>query len=277
AVAKQTVENLPPLKVLIAEDNLLNQRLVEALFSQRGHAIQVAGDGAEAVRLVSRQNFDLILMDVQMPNLDGIEATRAIRQLSKEKERNTLIVALTAHAGESDRKRCLEAGMDSYLAKPLRLDELMTEVKNLLQQVGLISRPGKAELSVEPAPNDTSNPNGVIDWQQALRQADNDVGLLNELVAIFRQESPRVLDAIEQSIQEGDRKMMSIKSHHLGGSFRVFACHEAQAAAMRLETLSPEVAAEPVFKALKIEYGRVIEALNQIPLGDVTDSHTNES
>jgi CheY-like chemotaxis protein len=112
------------LHVLLAEDNTVNQRLATRLLEKRGHRVTVANNGQEAISLLERSSFDLVLMDVQMPLIDGLEATRIIRKREKETRTHMPIVALTAHAIKGDEERCIEAGMDSYLAKPIRPEEL---------------------------------------------------------------------------------------------------------------------------------------------------------
>jgi CheY-like chemotaxis protein len=109
----------PPLDVLLAEDNVVNQRLVVGLLHRRGHKVTIVGTGAEAVEATGAHRFDLVLMDVQMPEMDGFAATRAIRARECGTGVHLPIVAMTAHAMKGDRERCIEAGMDDYLAKPL--------------------------------------------------------------------------------------------------------------------------------------------------------------
>jgi two-component system sensor histidine kinase/response regulator len=116
------------LRVLVAEDNLVNQRLVTRLLEKRGHFVVVAGNGQEALEALEKEGFDLVLMDVQMPVMDGFEATAAIRKREEGKGIRVPVVALTAHAMKGDREKCLAAGMDGYLTKPIRpqqLDELL--------------------------------------------------------------------------------------------------------------------------------------------------------
>jgi signal transduction histidine kinase len=121
----RTSENaLRPLRILVAEDNLINQRVATRYLERDGHAVVLASDGLQALAEFQRQAFDVILMDVQMPGMDGLAATAAIRALEKNTSLHTPIVALTAHSVEGDRERCLAAGMDGYVAKPIKLDEL---------------------------------------------------------------------------------------------------------------------------------------------------------
>ena len=113
-----------PLRVLVAEDNVVNQRLVSRLLEKRGHQVVVAANGREALEAVERQSFDIVLMDLQMPELDGFEATAALRAREADHGTHLPVIALTAHAMKGDRERCLAAGMDGYLSKPIRPQEL---------------------------------------------------------------------------------------------------------------------------------------------------------
>jgi len=121
----------PGLRVLLAEDNLVNQRLVLRLLQKRGHQVTVAGDGRQAVQAHTEGIFDIILMDVQMPELDGLEATHIIRSNEGVEGRYTPIIALTAHAMAGDHERCLNAGMDDYVTKPIRPEELFSKMDAL--------------------------------------------------------------------------------------------------------------------------------------------------
>ena len=119
------------LLILVVEDNPVNQRLVQRLLLKRGHRVQVAGNGREAFALVKQERFDVILMDVQMPEMDGLAATTAIRGWEKERGYRTPIVALTAHAMKGDRERCMAAGMDRFVNKPVDADKLMGVVEEV--------------------------------------------------------------------------------------------------------------------------------------------------
>jgi CheY-like chemotaxis protein len=127
--AAQTASSAAPptgaaLRVLVVDDNPINQKLVVRLLQKAGHAVQVADDGRQAVQAATRDDFDVVLMDVQMPVMDGFEATAAIRRNEQPSGRRLPIIALTAHAMQGDREKCIEAGMDGYLAKPIQTNEL---------------------------------------------------------------------------------------------------------------------------------------------------------
>jgi len=121
-----------PLRILLAEDNLVNQKLASRLLEKHGHTVVVAADGAQALHTLEKQRFDLVLMDAQMPVMDGFEATAAIRRLEENTSAHIPIIAMTAHAMVGDRQRCLNAGMDGYLAKPVHADELFETIDMVL-------------------------------------------------------------------------------------------------------------------------------------------------
>jgi CheY-like chemotaxis protein len=132
------------LRVLVAEDNAVNQRLIVRLLEKRGHRVVVAGNGLEAVEAQEKEKFDLILMDMQMPEMDGFEATAVIREKEKSSRAHIAIVALTAHAMKGDREKCLAAGMDGYLAKPIRPQELDEMLDGYLaRRSGALNSPEK--------------------------------------------------------------------------------------------------------------------------------------
>jgi len=128
----QLTEHRRSLRILLAEDNAVNQRLAERLLEQQGHRVVVVGNGREAVNAVEDERFDLVLMDVQMPELDGIQATAAIREKERVSGLHIPIVAVTAHAMKGDEERCLAAGMDGYLSKPIRAESLTKAIEAMV-------------------------------------------------------------------------------------------------------------------------------------------------
>ena len=132
-ITRHTLRAAPsPLRILLAEDNLVNQKLASRLLENQGHMVIVAGDGAQALDTLAKQSFDLILMDAQMPVMDGFEATAAIRRLEEQTRAHIPIIAMTAHAMVGDRQRCLKAGMDGYIAKPVHAHELFETIESVL-------------------------------------------------------------------------------------------------------------------------------------------------
>jgi CheY-like chemotaxis protein len=128
-------DRIGPLRILLAEDNEVNRRVVTRSLEKRGHHVTVARNGVEAVAALERDSFDLVLMDVQMPEMDGLEATRRIRLRERETGEHVPILALTAHALQADRERCLEAGMDGYVSKPVELAALQRAIEEVVQRV----------------------------------------------------------------------------------------------------------------------------------------------
>jgi CheY-like chemotaxis protein len=124
---------LPPLRVLLAEDSLVNQKLAIGLMEKHGHTVVVANNGKEAVAALASAQFDVVLMDVEMPDMDGLEATAVIRVKERQTGGHLPIIAMTAHAMKGDRERCIEAGMDDYLSKPIRAQQLFETLESVLR------------------------------------------------------------------------------------------------------------------------------------------------
>jgi CheY-like chemotaxis protein len=150
------------LRILVAEDNPINRKLACKLLEKRGHVVAVAQNGREALKAVQAANFDLVLMDVQMPEMDGIEATRRIRSWEQPAQRRTMIAAMTAHVMPEDRERCLEAGMDSYVTKPLQIAQLAAVLRQAADAASA-GAPGATEA-------DHPVPAGAI--ERPMRQAE---------------------------------------------------------------------------------------------------------
>jgi CheY-like chemotaxis protein len=149
----QALLNRNPLRVLLAEDNVVSQKLMVRLLEKRGHLPIVAANGREALALISQLDFDLVLMDLQMPDIDGLETMAVIREKEKQSGAHLPIIALTAHAMKGDRERCLEAGFDGYVSKPIDASELIQEIRRVLPVLE-----GIESNSVEPVdsgPQDT--------------------------------------------------------------------------------------------------------------------------
>ncbi|MCH8199871.1 MAG: response regulator [Chloroflexi bacterium] len=201
------------LRVLLAEDNLVNQRLGAALLERRGHRVVVVPNGREAVAAYESRPFDVILMDAQMPEMDGFEATAAIRE-REAPGAHMPIVALTAHAMKGDRERCLEAGMDDYLSKPLEPAKL-TEVL--------------AEAARSQPP--------VLDREAAMEQVDGDTALLGKITELYAGIAPGMVAEIRQAVRLSDAKALEHASHALKGCIANLGAKRAGAVALRLEDI----------------------------------------
>jgi len=212
----------PAQRILLAEDNPVNARLVRTLLEKRGYAVVWVPDGAAAVA-AARDRFDAILMDVQMPGMDGLAATSAIRRADDAPEHHVPIVALTAHALDSDRDACLAVGMDAYLAKPLRASELYA----------LLDRLTGADPAADPRPTGADD---AFDLTGALARVEGDRVLLGELADIFVHEAPRMLAELRRALEAGDAPALARAAHRLRGSISSFGGRAAMQAAQTVET-----------------------------------------
>jgi CheY-like chemotaxis protein len=222
-------ESQRPMRILLAEDNAVNQLVALRILEKRGHTVVVAVDGREAVAAVEREAFDVILMDVQMPELDGLEATALIRKAEAGTGRHVPIVALTAHAMREDRERCLNAGMDEYLAKPFKAGDLFDTIERLLPV------PPSPTIAT-PQPPDT--PAMIYDRSELLARVDADVELRNELLALFLADCPRFVTEIGRSVEQRCASDLSKAAHTFKGALSAVAANRAAAAADRLDRLA---------------------------------------
>jgi PAS domain S-box-containing protein len=243
---------LPPLRVLLAEDNAVNQKFLIRLLQRAGHTVTVAETGRQALDALRAQEFDLVLMDVQMPEMDGLEATRALRAAEREAGRHVPVIALTAHAARGDRDRCLEAGMDGYLPKPVDPQAFWETVR------GLLLGPS------EPAGVSAEEESPVLDREAILRRLEGDEGLLKELVDLFRGDSVTLLEQVGTALGDGDAEAARRAAHTLKSSLGLFEAHGAARATRRLEEAarSGDLAlAEEALKDLQGEIERLRPAL----------------
>ncbi len=205
AAREVDVPSQKSLLVLLAEDNAVNQRLALRMLEKRGHRPVLANNGREALAAIEGERFDLVLMDVQMPEMSGLEVAAAIRAREKATGRHLPIIAVTAHAMKGDRERCLAAGMDGYLAKPLRGKDLDAEMARVLGS------------RIAPAADPSDPPEVHLDRASLLARVEGDRELLRELAAIFVEEGPRLLDAIRDAVWQEDAAEVAQTAHALTG------------------------------------------------------------
>ena len=219
------------LHVLLAEDNVVNQTLAIRLLTKLGHRVEVANNGQEALDLHAATHFDAILMDVQMPVMGGFEATAVIRQRESAGMERTPIIAMTAHAMKGDRERCLQAGMDGYLSKPVHAPDL---VEALILQAGH-NDPAPAPETESPPP---SGP--IFDREQVLSNLGDDEDLLAQLMVMYSEDEPRLLAEVEAAVKAGDADALYGSAHALKGAVSNFCAGRAQAKAQQLERMGRE-------------------------------------
>ncbi|MCB2187074.1 MAG: response regulator [Deltaproteobacteria bacterium] len=218
-----------PLHVLLAEDNLINQKLAVTILEKRGHRVTVAENGQIALDALATGDFDLLLMDVQMPVMDGLEATRRIRRQEKGGARRLPIVAMTAHSSRGDRERCLEAGMDAYLAKPVEPAVLWDTVEDLARRA---LPPAPAAPPPAPAPSCV-----YLNRQTLLCKMGGDPALVASLAQVFLEELPRQAAALGEALAAGDPEALWRAAHTLKGSLGIFSAQEPHDLCLQIEKL----------------------------------------
>jgi two-component system, sensor histidine kinase and response regulator len=221
-----------PMRILVAEDNAVNRRLAVTLLRKRGHRVEAVADGRRAVETIESEpsgSYDLLLMDLQMPELSGLEATRAIRTHEKRTGGHVPIIALTAHAMQGDRERCLAAGMDGYLAKPIDAEALIDTVEGVQRPRDTRAKPPR-RVSADQ----------VFDEALALRQTGGDRQLLEETIAIFRADAPAYLRRIADALDRRDGEALRMAAHGLKGAAAAIGSPAGRDTAADLERLGRE-------------------------------------
>jgi PAS domain S-box-containing protein len=256
-----------PLRILIAEDNALNQKLMLRVLAKMGYHPDVAANGLEVLLALERQAYDLIFMDVQMPEMDGLETARQIVRTLAADSRPT-IVAMTAAAMQGDRDLCLAAGMDDYIAKPVRVEELQAVLERWgKHRSKLDDRPTAAEVKHAAAAGMVLDP-AVIAELRSL-QEENDPAVLTEMIDMFLQNAPARLATLHQAAASGDVATVAWAAHSLKGSSGIFGaqrmvklCQELQdlAHAEARDCPEPEVEDDTLIRMVEVlaeEFARV--------------------
>jgi len=212
------------LRILLAEDNAVNQTLAIRYLLKLGHHPTVVNNGREAVEAVFKGQFDLVLMDVQMPHMDGLEATAAIREWENKNGGHIPIVAMTAHAMTGDRERCLDAGMDEYVTKPIERQRLSAAICAAISKYSPEDPACRAE-------------DEKVELQEMLALFDGDEELLAEVAGLFLELYPRQLKEIRTAIVNGDGRTLERTAHSLKGAAANFGAHDVASCALRLEQM----------------------------------------
>ena len=202
------------LHILLAEDSVINQRVALGLLNRWGHHVDVVADGRDAVEAIENNDYELVLMDVNMPVMDGLEATAIVRRKEAENGSHTPIIAMTASAMKGDRERFLAVGMDEYVSKPFDAEVLKKMIDGYAARAD------------------------VIDWNAARSLTGGDEGLLDELVEMFPQESAKHMEAIGDAIESGDGEALNRAAHTLKSAARLFGASALADCAQQIETLA---------------------------------------
>ena len=256
------------LKILVAEDNPVCQRMARSLLERHGNTVEIVENGKEAAARAAAEHWDLVLMDIDMPVLDGFGATALIRVREKKGGRYVPILALTDHTMVPDRERFHRGGMDDVLSKPLEEHKLAAVLQRLWKKLDRVT---VGELQIAGADEDTP----AIDVARLLEYAGGDRGLIGELVEMFVKERPTMLTAVAQAIVQGSFSELERAAHRLKGTFGALAADPAIAAAKRLESIALNrdmTEAEAVLDELRSLLGRMERELSafadQVSKGD---------
>ncbi len=247
----------PPLKVLLAEDNLLNQKLVVSILHNRGHRVVVAQNGREAVEFARKEPFDLILMDLRMPVMDGLEATRQIRAREEETGApRTPVVAVTAHVLEEEKDRCFCMDMDGFVGKPIRRNEFLDTVEGV---VGV--KP--VEETMEPV----EEGNAVLDRATFMSIVGGNMELVKELIGLYWDSLPNQMAKLREALDAGDAKGCQYWAHALKGMSLNLSARQTADIALEMELMGKNgdlSGAEEIWHRLAASVDRLREATDGI-------------
>jgi CheY-like chemotaxis protein/HPt (histidine-containing phosphotransfer) domain-containing protein len=241
------------------------------MLEKRGHRVVVAENGKAALAALESQGerpYDLVLMDVQMPEMDGFEATALIREKEKGTGMHIPIIALTAHAMKGDREACLNAGMDGYVSKPLKSEELLSAMAEAMA--------GRPETVSDAAQTNVCKEE-LFDGEQALASVDGDMELLRDVVGLFMEECPGIMAEMRDAINGGDARRLNRAAHALKGSVGNFGARNAFDVALRLEMMGKNDklnGAGEEFILLADEMERLTKALEEFT-GETTHENTD--
>jgi two-component system sensor histidine kinase/response regulator len=245
------------LRLLLVEDNLVNQKLAHRLLEKMGHEVTLAVNGQEAVEAVQRKTFDVVLMDIQMPVMGGVEATQKIREWQAQTGVHIPIIAMTAHAMAGDEEKYLRAGMEGYVSKPVRSELLRAEIERFAKP-----QLRQEDKRLEKAKIRTGE--GPFDLAELLERVDNDRELLRDLLVIFKDDFPTHLRALREAAKSADMNGLATVGHTLKGMFSNLAAARAAAAAAQLEQLGRAGDSAGVSEAMGVFESEVAELLSKL-------------
>lgn len=253
------------LRILVADDNAVNRSVAAGILQKQGHRISFATDGCEAVAAAKREQFDVILMDVQMPELNGFDATSRIREFERALGRYTPIIAMTAHAGSDDRAQCLGAGMDEYVAKPVSKEKLREAIEKSLGAITV----GGGEAAILPV-------SSSFDAAHLLAQLEGDAEMFQRIANIFRESTPPLLENLQKALHTKNASAAARAAHTLAGSLGNIGATRAATIARELEAQlakNPASETESCFNNLHDEIDLVLAELGRTHFGAAISPH----
>jgi CheY-like chemotaxis protein len=249
----------------LAEDHPPNQQLAVRLLERHGHSVVVANNGLEVLAALEKKSFDLVLMDIQMPEMDGFAATKEIRRREQQTGGHLPIVAMTAHAMKGDAERCLAAGMDDYVAKPIRRKTLYEALQRVAASARVAAEPEvDREVGSEATDSDAAE---VLDEVELLEEYEGDEDLLADMVRSYFELTPSLLQDLRTAIDAGDSATVANVAHTLKGGCGNFFAKAAFEAALQLENLGKSgdlSGAEQRWRALQKHLERLKKALERL-------------
>ncbi len=254
--------NKPPkrLRVLVTEDTEINRELVLELLKKRGHSVSSAADGLEALAAMERAQFDVVLMDEEMPRMNGLEGTRAIRKSEAASGRHVRIIGLTGNASYEDERRCLDAGMDAFITKPVRMDKLYEAVESVGEAAKEIADPQPALGTSASARVTQTEPDEETVVAHLHRATGGNEKLQRSLIKTFLQDAPKTISLVQRAIAKKDAQKLALSAHALKGSVAIFGAAKTVAIARSLEAMGRSgdlVDADSQFRALEAEFARL--------------------
>jgi CheY-like chemotaxis protein len=209
------------------------------MFEKLGHAVVVANNGRQAIDRINEQAFDIVFMDVQMPEMDGVTATGEIRKSEQATGRHIPIVAMTAHAMKGDKEKCLEAGMDDYVAKPIRRKDLADVIARIVERF-LTKASANGEPTAASATDASEGSRMILDEEALLEECDNDKALLGRMVEIFDRDARDRLPRLREAVRTGAAVAVKEEAHALKGGIGTFYAKEAYDTAYALEKMGAD-------------------------------------
>ena len=249
-------DNTNTYKILLAEDNLINQEVAAGMLNKKGHTVVIANNGAEAAAIYNKEVFDLVLMDVQMPLLNGYLATARIRDIESVTGHYTPVIGLTANAMKGDREKCIEAGMDDYLSKPVKLNDLLSAINRIKEKMN-------KNNTTTALPNDNKP---LVSLNTLLDNLDNDHEILESILENFDSTVMAYMTSIEANAKTGNAAEIASLSHTLRGQCMIVEMERVIKLASQIETLSVKnslTEVKPLIPALRSELENGLKALKE--------------